>query len=153
MYVLTPRLVALITICIMRRRRVRADSRRLRLHLVSGKCPGGVSRPSGRVSGRCRAGVDNSVKNVRFARGVSKSRPNFSDRRGGQKFEHRACRQKRASMSTVLARIVDFWHPAPGGGREGPGEAPRKGSIRRFLSFGGRRRTQRQIMAIPREAV
>ena len=43
----------------------------------------------------------------RFARGVSKSRPDFDDRRGNRIFDHRACRQNRPSISTLPARIDD----------------------------------------------
>ena len=52
-----------------------------------------------------------------------------------------------------VAREVPWSYPGaaqelpgsyPGGAREGTGEAPEKGLSRRFLSFGGRRRTQRK---------
>ena len=54
MYGRTPRLVALITICILRRRRVRADSRRLRLRRVSGRRPAAAREGVREVPGRCR---------------------------------------------------------------------------------------------------
>ena len=56
-------------------------------------------------------------------------------------------------MSTVLARIVDVWHPAPGGAREGPGEAPRKGSIKRFWPSAAGGAYNAKITAIPHEAI
>ena len=49
------------------------------------------------------------IKNLRFTRGLSNSRLDFDDRRGTRIFDHRACRQNLASISTLFARIDDFW--------------------------------------------
>ena len=43
------------------------------------------------------------AKHRRFARGVLKLKPLFDDRRGALNFDHRACRQHLALISTLLA--------------------------------------------------
>ena len=114
MYVLTPRLVALITHRIMLSRRVWAYSRRLSAHTVPGRCPGGARKTSGGCPGAVREGSGRCPRRYRrsVTEGLDWTLLAFGGRRRGQRKNNgnsaRGCLT--FSVKTVkLPRVFDIF--------------------------------------------